>query len=146
MLGEVAYTNYVFSITCGSLQWPDGWEGLPYQPVLICAPNVQKETLRSDMPTLTSESKISLAPHAVSCELAGETVILDMASDRYFALSAIGTQIWNLLQSPCTLGALCDRLVEEYDVTPEQCRADIEALLDQMANQGLVIIGECDPA
>ena len=98
------------------------------------------------MPTITNASKITPAPHAVSCELAGETVILDMGTDRYFALSAIGTQIWNWLQTPCTLGSLCDRLVEEYDVAPEQCQAEVSALLEQLAQQGLVTIGECIPS
>lgn len=93
------------------------------------------------MTPLTAECTIHCAPHAVSCELAGETVILDTASDRYFALSAIGTEIWNRLQTPCTLAALCDWLQQEYDVTPEQCRADVSALLDQLAEQGLVTIG-----
>ena len=95
------------------------------------------------MPLLTAESKIAPAPQAVACELAGETVILDMASDRYFALSAIGTQIWNWLQTPCTFGSVCERLLEEYDVAPEQCQADVAALIDQLEQQGLVILSEC---
>jgi hypothetical protein len=97
------------------------------------------------MPLVTAESRISAAAHAVSCELAGETVILDMKSDRYFALSAIGTQIWNWLQTPCTVESLCARLVQEYEVTAEQCRADVSALLDQLLQQGLVRIDEGAP-
>ena len=95
------------------------------------------------MPILTAETTITAAPQAVSCELAGEAVILDMASDRYFALSAIGTQIWNWLQTPCTVASLCERLMEEYDVAPEQCRADVSTLVDELAQQGLVTINEC---
>lgn len=83
---------------------------------------------------------IRATPQAVSCELAGDTVILDMGSDRYFALDAIGTQIWNWLQTPCTLASLCERLMEEYEVTPDQCRADVAVLLDQLAQHGLVAI------
>ncbi|HLK51571.1 MAG TPA: PqqD family protein [Bryobacteraceae bacterium] len=94
------------------------------------------------MPSLSVEALIKPAPHAVSCELSGETVILDTASDRYFALTAIGTQIWDWLQTPCTLAALCERLRQEYDVTPEQCHADVSALLDQLAQHGLITIGE----
>jgi hypothetical protein len=92
------------------------------------------------MPTLAADCTIRPSGHAVSCELAGETVILDTASDRYFALSAIGTEIWNRLQTPCTLAALCESLQQEYDVTPQQCLADISALLDQLLAHGLVAI------
>ncbi len=99
------------------------------------------------MPLLSAECVIRATPQAVSCELAGETVILDMGSDRYFALSAIGTQIWTWLQEqPCTLGGLCERLTREYDVTPDQCRADVSTLLDELAQQGLVAIEECGRA
>lgn len=94
------------------------------------------------MPSLSAESLIRPAPHAVSCELSGETVILDTASDRYFALTAIGTQIWDWLQTPCTLANLCERLQQEYNVTPEQCQADVSALIDQLAHHGLVTTGE----
>jgi len=90
------------------------------------------------MPTLTEECTIHPAPHAVSCELAGETVILDTSSDRYFALTAVGTEIWNRLQVPCTLAALCEALQRDYDVTPEQCRADVSTLLEQLIEHGLV--------
>ena len=92
------------------------------------------------MTALTAESTIRPVTHAVACELAGETVILNTASDRYFALSAVGTDIWNRLQTPCTLAVLCDWLQQEYDVTPEQCRADVSALLDQLLEHGLVTI------
>ena len=75
---------------------------------------------------------------AVSCELAGETVILDMPSGRYFALDSIGTQIWEWLQTPCTTASLCARLMQEYDVEEGQCAADVAKLLRQLAEQGLV--------
>ena len=78
------------------------------------------------------------SPDAVSCELAGESVILDMASGRYFALDPIGSLIWNSLQTPCTAGSICDRLLEAYEVDPEQCRSDVTALLNQLAEHGLI--------
>ena len=98
------------------------------------------------MPLRNAQSTLAAAPQAVSCEVAGETVILDTVSERYFALDAIGTRIWNALQSPCTLSSLCDLLTDEYDVPAEQCRADVSALLDQLSQHGLVTIDECRPS
>jgi PqqD family protein of HPr-rel-A system len=91
---------------------------------------------------LTAEQVISVSPQAVSCELGGETVILDIPSGQYFALSEIGAQIWLLLESPRTLGDLCSRLAEEYDVEPGRCEADVSALLDQLAKHGLINLAE----
>src|SRR5690349_11927984 len=95
------------------------------------------------MALVSAECTITASSQAVSCELAGEIVVLDTRTERYFALSAVGAQIWTYLQDPCTLGSLCDRLMEEYEVEPNQCRADVSALLEQLAQQGLVTVSEC---
>lgn len=83
---------------------------------------------------------IKPAADAVSCELSGETVILEMASGRYFALDPIGTRVWQLLQSISRAESLCEHLVQEYEVDAETCRRDLSILLNQMAENGLVSI------
>ncbi len=80
------------------------------------------------------------AADAVSCELAGETVILEMNSGRYFALDPIGTRVWQLLQTLSTAESLCGRLMEEYEVDSGTCRRDLSSLLGQMAENGLILI------
>jgi PqqD family protein of HPr-rel-A system len=70
--------------------------------------------------------------------VAGETVILDVTSGQYFALNPVGSAIWQHLQGGCTVSTLCKHLREEYDVTPERCEADVTALLDQLAERGLI--------
>jgi hypothetical protein len=82
------------------------------------------------------------AAEAVSCELAGETVILEMASGRYYALDPIGTRVWQLLQTVSTAESLCERLVEEYEVDAATCRRDLAVLVKQMAENGLVSISD----
>ena len=91
------------------------------------------------MATTLDRCLIQCTTEAVSCELAGESVILDMASGRYFALDPVGTRIWSLLQAaPCTSDSICERLMAEYDVSAEDCRRDVAALLSRMAESGLV--------
>ncbi len=80
------------------------------------------------------------AADAVSCELAGETVILEMGSGRYFALDPIGTRIWQLLQTVSTAESLCQRLMEEFEVDAVDCRRDVSILLNQMAENWLISI------
>ena len=90
----------------------------------------------------TAEQLIVLTSQAVSCELGGEAVVLDIPSGQYFALSPVGAQVWKLLESPCTLANLCTRLLEEYDVEPVRCEADVSALLKQLASHGLITFEE----
>jgi len=93
----------------------------------------------------TAEQVITLSTHAVSCELGGETVILDIPSGQYYALSEIGARIWQLLEKPQSLTDVCDQLAQEYNVDRNRCEADVSALISQMASHGLITYGERSP-
>jgi len=89
-----------------------------------------------------AEQLIILTSQAVSCELGGEAVILDIRTGQYFALSPVGAQIWKLLESPCTLTTLCAKLMEEYDVEPSRCETDVSRLVGELAGHGLITFEE----
>ena len=88
--------------------------------------------------TLFREAIVKAAKEQVSCDLAGEAVILNLQSGQYFGLNEVGTRIWSLIQEPTTLGAIVDALLKEYDVTPDQLERDLCGLLEQMAKNDLV--------
>ena len=90
------------------------------------------------MQALSAGTRVIPTRNATSCEVAGETVILDAASGQYFALNRVGSAIWQHLQDQCTVLSLCERLRQKFDVTPERCEADVSALLEQLAERGLV--------
>lgn len=82
-------------------------------------------------------SVIVASRNAVSCDLAGESVILDMKSGKYFALDDVGTRVWQHLQMPSTLRAICSDLVKDYDVSLERSEADVSDLLQRLVDNGL---------
>jgi len=92
------------------------------------------------MQTTIVNSRIIPSPHATSCEMAGETVILDAISGQYFALNQVATAIWKILQTPCGVSSICAQLVAQYDVPMERCEAEVTGLLEQLAAQGLIKI------
>lgn len=51
-----------------------------------------------------------------------------------------GVDILNCLSSPCTMGALLDKLCEIYDVTPEDIRGDVEEFLAECIAKKVVIV------
>jgi hypothetical protein len=75
---------------------------------------------------------------AVSCDLNGETVILDAHSGKYFALDPVGTEVWQLVQTPATLAQICEKLMLSYDVPADRCFADVSGLIDSLVQNGLV--------
>lgn len=101
------------------------------------------ELERSILEPLQS-AKVVVAKHQVSSDLAGEAVILNLKAGVYYGLDEVGARVWNLLQEPRTVAELCDLLRQEYQVDPERCQADLLALLQGLAREGLVEI--CDGA
>ena len=81
---------------------------------------------------------LSVSPDAVAREVGGETVILHLGSGTYFGLDEVGTRIWQLLGKGLPLAAVCDRLVEEYEVERAVLERDLEALIGELVEHELV--------
>jgi len=92
------------------------------------------------MTELSRSSKIVVSKDVVSCDLGGETAMLDMKEGVYYGLNEIGTIIWELIQKPITLQEIVDTIMEEYEVDEETCFADLTELVEQMAENKLVEI------
>ena len=69
-----------------------------------------------------------------------ESVLLDLASERYFGLDAVGTRVWQMLEADPDVRSAHAALVGEYDVDAARLEADLLALLQQLADAGLVAI------
>ena len=74
----------------------------------------------------------------VSCDLAGEAVILSLKDGVYYGLDPVGARIWSLIQEPRTLVEVRDAITDEYDVEPERCESDLLKLVRQLADNGLI--------
>ncbi len=90
------------------------------------------------MSTVSLSSTFSVSKDQVSCDLAGEAVILHLKSGKYFGLNEVGARIWDLLKEHQTPEAIRDILLDEYDVDPQQCEQDLLELLQQLLEQGLI--------
>lgn len=78
------------------------------------------------------------AEGSATAEVDGETVVLSPSDLRYHSLNATASALWAHLEQPRTVTQLVEAMLEEFDVDPDTCRADVEAGLDQLAAIGLV--------
>jgi len=92
------------------------------------------------MSTLSLSTRFTLSEDQVSCDLAGEAVILNLKSGKYFGLNEVGARIWDLLKERRTPETILSVLVEEYEVDLEQCKQDLMELLHQLTEQGLIYV------
>ncbi len=78
------------------------------------------------------------AKEQISSDLGGEAVILNLKNGVYYGIDAVGVRIWNLIQESRTVDDILNTLLEEYEVEPDHCEGDILALLQQLADSGLI--------
>lgn len=89
---------------------------------------------------LTSASVVSQASDVLSAAVDTELVMMRMESSGYFGLDAIGRRIWELLDQPRTVAAICATLLNEYDVQPAECEADVLRFLGELVTYGVVVV------
>lgn len=67
-----------------------------------------------------------------------ETVILHPDTQTYYSLNPMASRIWELLQEPRPIEELRDTVVQEYDVSPNRCEADLLEFLRLLSEEDLV--------
>ena len=71
-----------------------------------------------------------------------EIVMMDADTGNYIGLNYVAACIWDMLESPAKVDEIISRLMERFDVTPEQCEADTIGCIEEMHNQKLVLIAD----
>ena len=85
------------------------------------------------------DALLRFSPDVIFRELAGESVVLDLASGRYFGLNAVGTRVWQLIGQGETVDGLLRAVTSEYDADASTIERDVLALLDDLEQRGLVL-------
>lgn len=73
-------------------------------------------------------------------ELDGETVLLNLESERYFGLDDVGTRVWQHLGEHGRLSRVCEEMQKEYDVDEATLRGDVLQLVDELIEAGIVTV------
>jgi hypothetical protein len=88
--------------------------------------------------SVSSTKRLAVPPDVLINVFDGEAVVLNLKSERYFGLDQVGTRMWHVLTELGSLGAACETLLAEYDVEPATLRHDLENLIEQLVEHGLV--------
>lgn len=65
-------------------------------------------------------------------DLSGEKVMIDFETGKYFLIKGTGNDIWDMLQENITPSQIIEKLLQEYDVAPEECETTVIEFLDKM--------------
>lgn len=94
------------------------------------------------MSTLSPETTVAASGDQVSSKVSDEEVILNLENGTYYGLNPVGARIWGLIQKPISVANVVEKLLEDYEVSQEQCLRDVIDLLSEMREEDLVEVVE----
>jgi hypothetical protein len=84
--------------------------------------------------------RIEIGQEVVSRRVADELVLVHLGRNEIYSLNETGARLWELLEEDHTLEGALQRIISEYDVDEQQARKEAEALLRNLADEGLVTL------
>jgi hypothetical protein len=94
-----------------------------------------------DMPVpLPLDASVVASDRQLSTTLADEVIILGLNDSMYYGLSGAGARIWELLQTPRTIGEIAQTITAEFEADRARVEADLASLLADLQVRGLIVI------
>lgn len=87
---------------------------------------------------VTLAQRVRCSSDVLVQEVGGETVLLDLAGERYFGLDPVGSRIWALFSVETRLDAVHAVLCGEFAAEPDRIGQDLLGLVRQLSEAGLV--------
>ena len=76
----------------------------------------------------------------VSSSMDGETVMMSIENGEYYGLDPIGSRIWEIIENPIEVTKLIEMLLDEFEVSREQCQEDTLEFLNHLFEKKLLTI------
>ncbi len=89
-------------------------------------------------PAINGDEVIVRTKEVVSTDLDGETVMMSIDKGMYYGLDIIATRIWELIEKPLSVSALCNILLREFEVDRDLCQQDVHRFLSELKDDDLI--------
>ena len=93
-----------------------------------------------DMGMVNDQPGFEIAEDVLYQPVEDELVLLDLKSQKYYGLDSMGSRMWHLLLEHRSVGAVADRICEEYEADRHQVVRDVESMVRDFCAAGLVKI------
>ncbi len=88
--------------------------------------------------TITPEITFQRSKTILASTVGTEMVMMDIDVGRYYGFNAVGTHIWNLLETPCSVQSICEQLRQGFEVEPEACQQEVISFITQLLEFKLI--------
>ena len=90
---------------------------------------------------ISFQARVSVPSDVLISEVGGESILLNLKSERYFGLDEVGTRMWKALTTADSIQMAYEALLAEYDVEDGLLRQDLDELIEKLVEQGLMEVG-----
>jgi hypothetical protein len=90
---------------------------------------------------LSDETTLTVPEHVLSRKAGDETVLLNLDNEQYYGLEGVATRLWDLVEAGTTFGEAVRILLGEYEVEGDALIGDLSALVNDLQENGLVVVG-----
>lgn len=81
---------------------------------------------------MDKDTKIIMKKKLNITDLSGEKVMVDFETGKYFLIKGAGNDIWDMIQLETTPGEIIENLMQEYEVSREECERSVYEFLEQL--------------
>jgi len=83
-------------------------------------------------------ARFRMSTHVVTRDVAEGSLLVNVSSGATWKLNKVGTDVCQLINSGVNVSSIIAKLARNYDVTIETLEKDIEALLGQLRENGII--------
>ena len=90
--------------------------------------------------TLGLRTVVQRNPDIIGAEAGEDTVMVSIASGKYYAVADVGKEIWRSIQEPVAVSIVIERMMAKYKVDREECERDTLRFLNQLLSEHLLVM------
>ena len=92
---------------------------------------------------MAEQYKVSILKKPDVTDLAGEKVMIDFESGKYFMLTGSANEIWDLLDDGAESESIVSALLDIYEVDADVCREGVLNFLNELGKIGFISLEKC---
>lgn len=87
---------------------------------------------------MNKETKVKLIKNIDVTDIAGDKVMIDFDTGKYYMFKGTAADIWENIQTETTVGRICESMLSIYDIDEETCLKGIESFLTQLEHSSFI--------
>ena len=100
--------------------------------------------MRGKVRKMADNFKVKMLKKPDVTDLAGEKVMIDFESGKYFMLTGSANEIWDMLSDDAESEGIVEALIGVYEVDADTCRAGVMDFLNELVGIGFISLEKCD--